>query len=376
MKILVASDSFKGTISSFEVGDIIKTSLGKHHPIEVLAISDGGEGLIEALSPVIEGHKVEVDIHDPLRRQVKGHYYLSQDRQTAIIESAIACGLYHLEENERNPLETTTYGVGELIRHAIQEGAKKLVIGIGGSSTNDAGIGLLEALGVKFFDIENNELSNLRGADLIKIFRIDISELNELLRSVRIEVACDVDNVLLGAQGASYTFGPQKGATESMCNFLEEGVSSFVEVVENTIHKSIRNISGAGAAGGMGMCLNAFLDAELKRGIELILDAVNFDHLIETVDLVITGEGKIDNQTAHGKVIEGISKRCRLKDKKVYAVCALNDADDDVSILFDDVFAIVPLIASKEEALESPHKFLRQLVEKHIARKLFDRVVE
>jgi len=328
------------------------------------------------LSPVIKGHKVEVNIHDPLRRTIKGYYYLSEDRQTAIVESAIACGLYHLKEDERNPLETTSYGVGELICHAVQEGAKKLIIGIGGSSTNDAGIGLLEALGVKFYDENNQRLSELKGCDLIKIRRIESSELSNLLRSVTVEVACDVDNVLLGEQGSSYTFGPQKGASMFVCHALEKGMTSFVEVVEASLNKITRNVSGAGAAGGMGMCLYAFLDAELKRGIELILDAVDFDHLIEGVDLVITGEGKIDNQTAYGKVIEGVSKRCRQEDKKIYAVCGVNESNDAVSSLFDDVFAIVPLTASKEEALESPSASLRQLVENHIAIKLVDRMVE
>ena len=375
MNILVASDSFKGTLSSLEVGMIIKKCLSNQHHIEVMPISDGGEGLIDALAPVISGNQIEVLITDPLKRPIVGAYYLSEDKKTAIIESAIACGLGHLKFNERNPLKTTSYGVGELIKHAINHGASKLIIGIGGSGTNDAGIGLLEALGVEFFDEKNELLTQLVGEDLNKINSMNTSKLEILLQGISIEVACDVDNILLGKKGATYTFGPQKGATMIVCNLLEQSMMSFVEVVEKTIGKTVRNRKGVGAAGGIGMCLLSFLNAELKPGIELILDASNFNSMLKNVDLIITGEGKIDYQTAHGKVVQGVSRRCREHGKTLYAVCGVNDSSDDVLTLFDEVFSIVPTVASIEEALESPNVYLEELVENYIKKNLLDHSV-
>ncbi len=376
MNILVASDSFKGTLTSYEVGSIVRDCLSGDHHVDILSISDGGEGLIDALENKIVGKRIELCIQDPLRRPIIGSYYLSEETQTAIIESAVACGLSHLDKHEQNPLKTSSFGVGQLIKHAIEHGAKKLFIGIGGTSTNDGGIGLLEALGVEFYDRDKNKLSALAGENLMSIKAFKIDSLKQLLEGISIEVACDVDNILLGDKGATYTFGPQKGASKEICALLEKGMTAYIDIVETHFGKVFRNTSGTGAAGGIGMCLLAFFDALLKPGIELILDAVEFDVHLEKVDLLITGEGKIDYQTAYGKVLQGVSKRCKKRGIELFAICGSYEAYEMDEVIFDEVFPIVPSVASIEMALANPQKYLEKLLYECVKKKLLDRMVE
>ena len=360
MKILAASDSFKGTLSSETVGKIIKSAL-IDNKVDVISISDGGEGIIEALENKLDGKRINISIKDPLGRPIEGYYFLT-DNGVAIIESAIACGLALLSEEERNPLFTSTYGLGMMIEDAIFKTAKHILIGIGGSSTNDCGLGMLEALGVRFFDKSKSLLGNLSGKDLGLIESFDTTELNKLLEGISIEVACDVDNPLLGKDGATYTFAPQKGADDEMCEVLEKGMIHFSTSVSDRYGYKA-DFPGAGAAGGLGFCFNTFFSGSLKNGIDLVLDVLHFDDWIADYDLVITGEGKIDGQTSRGKVPQGILNRTSRKGIRTIAICGIKEAEVKE---FDAVFSVVPTIATAEESLGAPEFFLNRLIKEYV----------
>ncbi len=361
MKILVASDSFKETLSSEEVGLVIKKGLPMHD-VDIVSISDGGEGIIEALESQLQGKRITLSIHDPLGRLIKGYYYLAGD--TAVIESAIGCGLALLNGNEKNPFRTSSYGVGELIKDAISNGAKHIIAGIGGTSTNDCGIGILEALGVMFYNSDGLLLSHVAGGDLKDIKSFDITDFLAFIKEVSFEIACDVDNPLLGEHGATYTFGPQKGATPEICTVLEMGMTHFSRLIEKTFNEKYIDIPGSGAAGGIGMCFVSFFDGHLKSGIDLVLDVISFDQKIIGYDLLITGEGKMDKQTSRGKVPQGILKRTTKQNIKTIAVCGYQESKQNG---FEAVYAVVPTVASFEESMAAPAKSLLKLVEEKIA---------
>ncbi len=368
MKILVATDSFKGTLTSYEVGFLIKEKLSDQHDVEVLSVSDGGEGIIESIEKMHNGQKEYLTVRSPFGEMIDGYYYLSSDKKTAIIESAVACGISVIGENELNPLNTSTYGVGEIILDAIDKGAKCLIIGIGGTSTNDGGTGMLEALGVEFFDDEGNKITGLNGSKLGRIKEFKIENFKEIIRGIDVYVACDVDNPLLGIDGATYIYGPQKGATEKMCIILEKNMTRFADVTESFFWKDTRNIPGAGAAGGLGMCFSAYFNAKLKKGIDLVLDMLEFDRHIEISDLVITGEGKMDTQTERGKVAAGILERTKNDDKNIttIAICGIKEDGIDQKMRYDKVFSVVPNIVNVSESMNHPSKSLIQLLEKEV----------
>lgn len=357
IKILVAVDTFKGTVSSVDIGKTIKGQLSDHD-VDYLSVSDGGEGIVSALEGQLKGQRVYTKIHDPLFRQIEAYYYLTED-QTAVVESALACGL-DLVKGEENPLKTTTYGVGQLIVHALENGVKKFIVGIGGSSTNDGGIGMLEALGVKFFDHDHKIMKRLRGIQLKDIAGFDVSHLNSLIEGAEITVACDVDNPLLGKKGATYTFGPQKGGDASMCKILEAGMGHYAGLVEEVFGFSNRHLSGAGAAGGLGFCFVSFLNAKLQSGLDLVLDALKFDDLVSNYELVITGEGKIDEQTLHGKVPIGVLERASRKHVEVIAICGICQ---EVVEEFSKIFSIVPGICDLSTSLDQPMIYLSLLID-------------
>lgn len=359
MRILVASDSFKGTLSSETVGQIVKDVM-IDDVVDIITMSDGGEGMIEALEDKINGIRRFLDIKDPLNRPIKGYYLINGDQ--AIIESAIGCGLTYLSDREKNPLQTSSYGVGMLIDDALKRGVKHLIIGIGGTSTNDCGIGLLEALGVSFYDENDHMMVGLTGKDLSLVASVDESTLVKKLKGVTVEVACDVDNPLLGEHGATYTFGPQKGATEEMLTFLEEGMRHFSKVLMR--HHDHTEYPGAGAAGGLGYCLMTMFSASLKSGVDLVLDALDFEKIVKNYDLVITGEGKIDAQTNRGKVPQGVLKHTLKANIKAAAVCGICEETIEG---FERTFSIVPEVASAEESLKEPYKAFKKLVEEEIA---------
>jgi len=359
MRILVASDSFKETLTSFEIGEIIARNL-QDHQVDILQISDGGEGMLQALEPHVQGEIVKLTHEDPLRKPVEGAYLLSgHSPKLAVIESAVANGLGLINEYQKDPLVTSTYGVGELIRDAIQSGAKKIIVGIGGSSTNDCGIGMLEALGVKFFNSHGKSLCKVTGKDLDKIVAFDTEKFSKLIAGIEFEIACDVDNPLLGENGATYTFGPQKGANKEKLKILEQGMENFKDVVERFDSKADCLSPGAGAAGGMGFCFESFFAARLRPGIELILDAIQFNDRAKKVDLIVTGEGKLDVQSERGKVPYGVFKRALELEKRVVAVCAISEGDKHS---FEKVFSVVPSIATKEKSMANPVESFEKLV--------------
>lgn len=311
MTITLAFDSFKGSLTSEEVADAFQEGLLSalpHCTINKVCIADGGEGTAEALVRTLHGEWFETTVSDPLGRDIKARYGIIRHEHSAIMEMASASGLPLLSPEERNPMKTTTYGTGQLIAHAISQGCRKFLIGIGGSATNDGGTGMLRALAYRFLDKDGQELAG-GGEILGHIHRIDASQALSQLSECQFTVACDVDNPLYGPNGAAHVFAPQKGADAEMVALLDKGLHVYAEAIQLSLGKDIAHIPGAGAAGGMGAGMIAMLDARLMKGIDLVLDAINFDDIIKGSDLVVTGEGRIDRQTLMGKAPGGVLKR-------------------------------------------------------------------
>lgn len=309
MKILIAVDSLKGSLSSIEANRAIVKGLLQANPyfsIQSLPVADGGEGTVEALVYATGGRFVDSIVTGPLGQPVSARYGILGDKMTAVIEVAEACGLPLIPKDERNPLFTTTYGVGELILDAIEKDCRDFIIGLGGSATNDAGVGMLQALGYQFFT-KAGELVGFGGAALKEISRIDIGKVPEKVKASKFRVACDVNNPLYGLNGAAYIYGPQKGATPEMVIELDQGLRNFANIILEQLGTDLQSISGAGAAGGLGSAFAGLLEAELESGVELILELARFEEQLQGVDLVITGEGKLDGQTSMGKAPAGIA---------------------------------------------------------------------
>ncbi len=321
MKILIASDSFKGSATTMEVADRIEKGLLRIIPeLEVLKLpmADGGEGTVETLVYGMDGKFVYEEVTGPLGDRVQAKYGIIQD-QIAIIEMAEASGLVLVEEERRNPSLTSTYGTGELILSALQRGYGKIYVGIGGSATNDGGVGMARALGYRFLDRDGNEIPE-GGGGLDGLRRIDRSNVTPLLEDAQITVMCDVENPLYGPDGAAYVYGPQKGADPQMVQLLDRNLRHLADILKEDMDVDIGDVPGSGAAGGLGGGLMAFCGADLRPGIEMVLDILEFDGLLKDVDLVITGEGRIDGQSSKGKVPAGVAKRARKLNKPLVAM--------------------------------------------------------
>ena len=321
MKILIASDSFKGSATTMEVAERIEKGLLRIIPeLEVLKLpmADGGEGTVETLVYGMDGKFVYEEVTGPLGDRVQAKYGIIQD-QIAIIEMAEASGLVLVEEERRNPSLTSTYGTGELILSALQRGYGKIYVGIGGSATNDGGVGMARALGYRFLDRYGNEIPE-GGDGLDGLRRIDRSNVTPLLEDAQITVMCDVENPLYGPDGAAYVYGPQKGADPQMVQLLDRNLRHLADILKEDMDVDIGDVPGAGAAGGLGGGLMAFCGADLRPGIEMVLDILEFDGLLKDVDLVITGEGRIDGQSSKGKVPAGVAKRARKLNKPLVAM--------------------------------------------------------
>ena len=332
-KIVLIPDSFKGTMSSIEVCDILKNSILKFMKTDIISVpvADGGEGSVDAFISALKGEKHFVEVQNPYGENMQGFYGTVYNGKTAIIEMAACAGL-PLVENRKDPEKTTTYGVGQLMLNAIEKGCEHIILGLGGSATNDAATGCAVALGVKFFNKDNKEFIPT-GGTLIDISKIDTSNINPLLKNIKITIMCDIDNPLYGENGAAYIFGPQKGADEKMVKLLDKGLIHFAKCVEKDLGKDVSTLAGGGAAGGMGAGMNAFFNAELCMGIETVLDTVNFDELITDADLVISGEGRIDGQSARGKVVAGVANRA--SKKNVPTIAIVGDVSDGFENLYD-----------------------------------------
>lgn len=325
-KVIVIPDSFKGTMSSVEICEIISCSILEKYPacqVISIPVADGGEGTVECLSRIADVKKEIVEVTGPAFNKVTAEYAVSGD--TAIMELAEAAGLTLADEGARNPMKTTTFGVGEMIRDAVFKGYRNIILGIGGSATNDCGAGAAAALGTVFTDHEGNSLIPT-GENLIKVRKIDNSKTEELLRDCSIRIICDVDNPLYGEKGAAHVFAPQKGADAEMVELLNKGLEAFAKTIESQLGIDMADVPGAGAAGGMGAGSVAFLGGVLNRGIDVILDMVGFEEKLEHCDLVITGEGSLDSQSLRGKVISGVADRARKQNVPVIAVVGQVDA--------------------------------------------------
>lgn len=357
-KIVVAPDSFKGSLSSSEVVDICCEAIRdvfQDAEIVGLPIADGGEGTVEVLTDSFGGDRVETEVENPVGKKIVARYLLSSDGREAVMEMAQASGLCLLSPEERDPLLASTYGVGEMIMDAVDRGCRKIFMGIGGSATNDGGMGMLRALGFRFFDKDGKELQG-RGMDLEKVVRIDSSDINRGIRGVEFVVACDVDNPLVGERGASFVFAPQKGADHSMVLRLDRGMRNFAEVIKRELGMDVGSMPGAGAAGGLGGAFAAFLGGRLRSGIDMVLDAVGFDEKVKGADLILTGEGSIDRQSLMGKVLSGVLKRAKNQNVPLVAVSGqVKDSEELNMAGFAAVFPIENGPVSLETAMSKPY---------------------
>lgn len=321
MKIVIASDSFKGSMSSLDVATAASAGVIEVYPdseIVSVNVADGGEGTVEAIVDALGGEIVKVQVSDPLGRKIETSYGIAGE--TAILEMAAASGLPLLTVKERNPWATSTLGTGEMIMDAIARGCRKFLVGIGGSATNDAGVGMLQAMGFRFYDANGELITQGCGGMLGSIARIDDSLVSAAVKEAQFTVACDVDTPFCGPEGAAPVFAPQKGADAEMVKRLDEGMASFAKVIMEKYAIDIVPVAGAGAAGGMGGAFRAFLGATLKKGIDMVLDAIDFDTTIQGANLVITGEGKVDFQTAKGKTAAGVLNRAKQQHIPVVAI--------------------------------------------------------
>jgi glycerate kinase len=355
VRIVIAPDSFKGSLSAKEVADNIEIGIRKvYSDIDILKVpmADGGEGTVESLVDATGGEIIRLEVTGPLGEKVESFYGIMGDKKTAVIEMAAASGLPLVPNDKRNPMITTTYGTGELIKSALDRGCRDFIIGIGGSATNDGGSGMLEALGMKFLD-KNGKKLPWGGGALINLDKIDMSSLDERLKSSRFVVACDVDNPLCGTNGASYIYGPQKGATVEMVQKLDRALNHYGNMIKKYLGKDVMDIKGAGAAGGLGAGFMAFLNAQLKPGVDIVIEKTRLKEIVKDADLVITGEGKMDSQTIYGKTPFGVAKVAKGFGIPVIAIagCISDDAHINHEQGIDAMFSIVNYPIELQDAL-------------------------
>lgn len=355
MKVVIATDSFKGSLTSIEASSAIEMGIKKvYHDAAVIKvpIADGGEGTVDSLILELGGEIIEKKVTGPLKKKVIAKYGILND-QTAVIEMATSSGLTLLKQTEMNPLKTTTYGFGELIKDAISKGSRKFILGIGGSATNDCGIGMLKALGYKFYDNTNHELAGI-GESLTKIDRIDDTDKLNELAECQFLVACDVINPLYGVNGASYVYGRQKGANEEMIKVLDQGMINFSNIINKQFHKDISNLKGTGAAGGLGGGIFAFLNGKLFSGIDIIFSMIDIENKVKDADFLITGEGSLDGQSIMGKVSYGVAKLG--KKHKIPVLAIAGSVKDNAYKLHNEgitsLFSIINYPMSLKEAMD------------------------
>lgn len=364
-RFIVIPDSFKGTMSSSEICAIMEKVILSHYPdaqVTAIPVADGGEGSVDAFLQAMGGEKVFVPVQGPYGETIQGFYGLLPDR-TAVVEMAAAAGLPLVGDN-RHAEKTTTYGVGQLMLAAAQAGCRQLIVGLGGSSTNEGGCGAAAAAGVKFYNAAGQEFIPV-GETLQDIARIDTSALNPSLKNIPIITMCDIDNPLCGANGAAAVFAPQKGADPECVKMLDAGLQHMSEIVKRDLNKDILNLAGAGAAGGMGGGMVAFFDSTLQMGIETVLDAVQFDQLLETADVVLSGEGKIDQQSLRGKVVIGVARRTKKANVPLWAI--VGDIGDDIAAAYEEgvsgIFSINRVAVPYKEARQRAREDLALTVE-------------
>lgn len=367
MKIVVAPDSFKGSVTALQAANAIERGLLRvfsHATIEKIPMADGGEGTVQSLVDATGGEIKTAQVLDPLGYAIDAEFGILADGQTAVIEMATASGLPLIPTEKRNPLKTSTYGTGQLIHAALDSGCRRLIIGIGGSATNDGGAGMAEALGVKFLNEDGKSIER-GGGGLAKLTSIDMTDLHPAIADTETVVACDVNNPLTGPNGASHIYGPQKGATPEMIKTLDANLKHFDGILAKTCGQSYNDIPGAGAAGGLGAGLMAFLNAELKLGVDIVIDTVNLKERMKGASLVITGEGQIDYQTAFGKTPVGVAKVAKAENIPVIAIAGgIGEGAEKVyDAGIDAMVGIVQTPMSLDDAFEEAQRLITNTAE-------------
>ena len=371
MKIVIAPDSFKECLSALEVATAIELGFKEILPEAQyfkIPMADGGEGTVDSMVDALQGKKIFTQVTSPLGEKIEGFWGISGDQKTAIIEMAAASGLHFVPVEQRNPMNTTSFGTGELILAALDQGVENIILGIGGSATNDGGMGMMQALGARFIN-QNNENVGINGKDLLGISSINLEYLDARLKNTNITVACDVNNPLCGDYGASAVFGSQKGASPEIIQNLDQALNNYGHLIEQTTGKHVLTAQGAGAAGGMGAALLGLLNATMKPGIEIVMEAVKLHTFLQEADLVITGEGRTDSQTAKGKTPMGVAAQAKKFNKPV--ICISGGLSHDHAIVhqhgIDAIFSTIYKVAPLEEVLQEAH-FSLQITARNIAK--------
>jgi glycerate 2-kinase len=362
MKILIAPDKFKGALSAREAAENIAKGLRDALPgaiIDIVPMADGGEGTAEAICDALGASWLKCKAHDPLGREIDARYVYIEKKKVAIMEMSEAAGMRRLSKNELDPLRANTFGVGEMLLAAVRAAADEIIIGLGGSATNDGGFGMARALGFRFFEHEHEQEQELRDriADLIRLRRV---EKPKDLALPKIVAAVDVQNPLLGKNGATRVFGPQKGATEREIDILERAITKLADVVSKELRADHRTEAGAGAAGGLGFGLMSFCGAKIRPGLEVVAEAVGLQSKMKDADVVITGEGSLDRQTLEGKTPSGVAQLARKLGKPVFAIVGRSSQDREVHKLFDKVYQLAQAGISKEEQMARAAELLRR----------------
>ncbi len=361
MKIVVAIDSFKGSLSSLQAGNAVKEAVLRLDPcadVTVKALADGGEGTVDALSSASNAETVEITVHGPLMKPVTAKYCILRDTDTAVIEMAAAAGITLILAEERNPLETTTYGVGELIADAIKRGCRRFIVGIGGSATNDGGAGMLMALGFDLLDAHGDPIAyGAKGLETLTEIRTD--RVLPELRECTFHIACDVTNPLCGENGCSAIFAPQKGATDEMIRDMDVWLSRYALLAKSVTPRADANCAGAGAAGGLGFAFLSFTNATLRSGIEIVLEEIKLERDVKNANVVVTGEGRLDAQTVMGKAPIGVTRLAKKYGKRVIAFsgCVTKEAEVCNAHGIDAFFPILRGVSTLEEALDPTNAY-------------------
>ncbi len=361
MRAVIAIDSFKGSLTSMQAGNAVKEAIlqvNNNAEVFVRPLADGGEGTVEALSSGLGGKIIEITVTGPILRPVKAKYCILQDNYTAVIEIASAAGITLISREERNPMETTTYGVGEIIKDAISKGCRNFIIGIGGSATNDGGTGMLSSLGFEFLDKNGNKI-DLGAKGLEHLHSISAENVVKELKDCRFRIACDVKNPLCGKNGCSYVFAPQKGATLGMIEKMDGWLLNYASVAQKTFPDADINHPGAGAAGGLGFAFLTFTNAALESGIDIVLEQTKLEEYIKTADIVVTGEGRLDSQTVMGKAPIGVAKLAKKHGKRVIAFsgCVAEGAEICNDHGIDAFFPIMRSVVTLEQALNTDNAY-------------------
>lgn len=361
MRVVVAIDSFKGSLSSLEAGRAVKEAICKldiNANVLVKPLADGGEGTVEAFAGRLDSEFVEISVSGPLMNNVKARYCILKDSKTAVIEMAAASGLTLVCPHKRNPLETTTYGVGQIIKDAIGRGCRRFIVGIGGSATNDGGVGMLTALGYNFLDKDNKPVP-MGAKGLEHLCKIDTHNVISELKECSFNIACDVKNPLCGKNGCSVIFGPQKGATPAMIEQMDAWLDNYAQLSKTISDKADKNYEGAGASGGLGFAFLTFTNASLKSGIDIVLDEMKIEDDIKEADVIVTGEGRLDSQTVLGKAPVGVAKLAKKYGKKVIAFCGCASFDAEICNQYgiDAFFPILREVTTIEDALDKDYAY-------------------